>query len=240
MDVRKDGVAMCGWASGDWMRVVDWSLLDFGLPRKPSAAVACLDIEAADDGEAASFIDEGLEFDGKGVLDGGGGAKIGYYSPLISAASVIVAGLAVGLASIGPGVGQGTAAGQAVEGIARQPEAEGKIRDKDEKKNSGRHNQNKFLKPKNSKVQACNNWNITLIIAKRLGSVLVKITYANGNDKKGCPFEYLPAKAKSGAHRVRVKWVGSIRVTVGFTHPQGKPELSNLRMYEAAALGLLK
>ncbi|KAD4584840.1 hypothetical protein E3N88_22441 [Mikania micrantha] len=31
-------------------------------------------------------------------------------------------------ASIGPGVGQGTAAGQAVEGIARQPEAERKIR----------------------------------------------------------------------------------------------------------------
>ena len=45
-----------------------------------------------------------------------------------SAASVIAAGLAVGLASIGPGVGQGTAAGQAVEGIARQPEAAGKIR----------------------------------------------------------------------------------------------------------------
>ena len=37
--------------------------------------------------------------------------------PLISAASVIAAGLSVGLASIGPGVGQGTAAGQAVEGI---------------------------------------------------------------------------------------------------------------------------
>ncbi|KAG0490902.1 hypothetical protein HPP92_007765 [Vanilla planifolia] len=49
-------------------------------------------------------------------------------NPLISAASVIAAGLAVGLASIGPGVGQGTAAGQAVEGIARQPGAEGKIR----------------------------------------------------------------------------------------------------------------
>nr|YP_009425446.1 ATP synthase CFO C subunit [Austroblechnum melanocaulon]ASU94180.1 ATP synthase CFO C subunit [Austroblechnum melanocaulon] len=49
-------------------------------------------------------------------------------NPSISAASVIAAGLAVGLASIGPGVGQGTAAGQAVEGIARQPEAEGKIR----------------------------------------------------------------------------------------------------------------
>ncbi|KAL6492069.1 hypothetical protein OROGR_033791 [Orobanche gracilis] len=50
-------------------------------------------------------------------------------NPLISAASVIAAGLAVGLASIGPGIGQGTAAGQAVEAIARQPEAEGKIRD---------------------------------------------------------------------------------------------------------------
>lgn len=49
-------------------------------------------------------------------------------NPLIAAASVIAAGLAVGLASIGPGIGQGTAAGQAVEGIARQPEAEGKIR----------------------------------------------------------------------------------------------------------------
>nr|QIQ22808.1 ATP synthase CF0 subunit III [Cistanche salsa] len=50
-------------------------------------------------------------------------------NPLISAASVIAAGLAIGLASIGPGVGQGTAAGQeAVEGITRQPETEGKIR----------------------------------------------------------------------------------------------------------------
>ncbi len=49
-------------------------------------------------------------------------------NPLVAAASVIAAGLAVGLAAIGPGMGQGTAAGYAVEGIARQPEAEGKIR----------------------------------------------------------------------------------------------------------------
>lgn len=49
-------------------------------------------------------------------------------NPLIAAASVIAAGLSVGLAAIGPGMGQGTAAGYAVEGIARQPEAEGKIR----------------------------------------------------------------------------------------------------------------
>ena len=38
------------------------------------------------------------------------------------------AGMAYGLAAIGPGIGQGTASGGAVEGIARQPEAEGKIR----------------------------------------------------------------------------------------------------------------
>jgi F-type H+-transporting ATPase subunit c len=49
-------------------------------------------------------------------------------NPTVAAASVIAAALAVGLASIGPGIGQGNAAAQAVEGIARQPEAEGKIR----------------------------------------------------------------------------------------------------------------
>ncbi|KAH1127216.1 hypothetical protein GYH30_015978 [Glycine max] len=47
---------------------------------------------------------------------------------IIFVAFVIVVGFTVGLSSIGAGVGQGTAAGQAVEGIARQPEAEGKIR----------------------------------------------------------------------------------------------------------------
>jgi len=48
--------------------------------------------------------------------------------PTIASASVLAAALAVGVASIGPGIGQGNAAGNAVEGIARQPEAEGKIR----------------------------------------------------------------------------------------------------------------
>lgn len=43
---------------------------------------------------------------------------------LLSVASVIAAGLDVGFAAIGPGIGPGTAAGQAVEGIVRQPEAE--------------------------------------------------------------------------------------------------------------------
>ena len=49
-------------------------------------------------------------------------------NPIVSAASVVASGLSVGLAAIGPGIGQGTAAAQAVEGIARQPEAENKIR----------------------------------------------------------------------------------------------------------------
>jgi F-type H+-transporting ATPase subunit c len=51
-----------------------------------------------------------------------------FMNTIISGASVIAAGLAIGLAAIGPGIGQGAAAAQAVEGLARQPEAEGKIR----------------------------------------------------------------------------------------------------------------
>ncbi len=39
---------------------------------------------------------------------------------ITSAASVVAAGLAVGLGAIGPGLGQGNAAQGAVEGIARQ------------------------------------------------------------------------------------------------------------------------
>jgi F-type H+-transporting ATPase subunit c len=49
-------------------------------------------------------------------------------NPIVTGASVLGAGLAVGLAAIGPGIGQGAAAAQAVEGIARQPASEGRIR----------------------------------------------------------------------------------------------------------------
>jgi len=49
-------------------------------------------------------------------------------NPIVPAASLVAARRALGLASVGAGMGQGTAAGYAVEGIARQPEAEGKIR----------------------------------------------------------------------------------------------------------------
>jgi F-type H+-transporting ATPase subunit c len=38
------------------------------------------------------------------------------------------AAIAIGFAAIGPGIGQGLAAGRAFEGIARQPDATGDIR----------------------------------------------------------------------------------------------------------------
>jgi F-type H+-transporting ATPase subunit c len=41
--------------------------------------------------------------------------------------AVIGAGIAVGIAAIGAGLGQGIATGKAVEGIARNPNASGKI-----------------------------------------------------------------------------------------------------------------
>ena len=47
---------------------------------------------------------------------------------ITSAASVVAAGLAVGLAAIGPGIGIGIIFGQGVQAIARQPEAYGVIR----------------------------------------------------------------------------------------------------------------
>ena len=40
----------------------------------------------------------------------------------------IGAALAIGLATIGPGIGQGIAAAKGLEGMARQPEAAGNIR----------------------------------------------------------------------------------------------------------------
>ena len=43
------------------------------------------------------------------------------------ALSVLAAGLGIGIATIGPGIGQGIATSKAVEGVARQPEASGKI-----------------------------------------------------------------------------------------------------------------
>ncbi len=46
---------------------------------------------------------------------------------IIIGASVIAAGLAIGLASVGAGVGDGAVTSKAVESMARQPEAKGMI-----------------------------------------------------------------------------------------------------------------
>ena len=50
--------------------------------------------------------------------DNGGDTKAGW---------AIGAGLAIGLAAFGGGIGQGRAAGSALEGIARNPSASGKV-----------------------------------------------------------------------------------------------------------------
>lgn len=41
--------------------------------------------------------------------------------------AALAAGICMGIGTLGTGIGQGIAAGKAVEGIARQPEASGKI-----------------------------------------------------------------------------------------------------------------
>ncbi len=46
---------------------------------------------------------------------------------LVKAALAIGAGLAIGLAAVGGAIGQGKAAGPALEGIARNPEAASKV-----------------------------------------------------------------------------------------------------------------
>ncbi|HHY92316.1 MAG TPA: F0F1 ATP synthase subunit C [Firmicutes bacterium] len=47
---------------------------------------------------------------------------------LVLATTILSAALAIGLGTIGPGLGQGIAVSRAVEGIARQPEAADNIR----------------------------------------------------------------------------------------------------------------
>jgi F-type H+-transporting ATPase subunit c len=49
---------------------------------------------------------------------------------MITSSAIIALAVAIvtGLATIGPGIGQGTAAGKALEGMARQPEMAGELR----------------------------------------------------------------------------------------------------------------
>ena len=48
-------------------------------------------------------------------------------NPLICAASVVGAGLAIGLGAIGPGIGEGIVAGRTLEAIGRNPSMMGKL-----------------------------------------------------------------------------------------------------------------
>ena len=47
---------------------------------------------------------------------------------IIKAACAIVAGLCMGIGSIGPAIGEGNAVGKALEGMARQPETADNLR----------------------------------------------------------------------------------------------------------------
>jgi F-type H+-transporting ATPase subunit c len=46
---------------------------------------------------------------------------------IVAAASIIAAGLAIGLGAVGPGIGEGIALGQALTAIAQQPDMAGTI-----------------------------------------------------------------------------------------------------------------
>ncbi|MBP3918801.1 MAG: ATP synthase F0 subunit C [Clostridia bacterium] len=47
---------------------------------------------------------------------------------IVKAARALGAGLAMGIGSIGPAIGEGNVVGKALEGMARQPEAAGDLR----------------------------------------------------------------------------------------------------------------
>ncbi len=54
-------------------------------------------------------------------------ADIDMATAIIKASSFIGAGIAMGFGAIGPGIGEGFAAGKACEGIAKRPEEQGLI-----------------------------------------------------------------------------------------------------------------
>lgn len=47
---------------------------------------------------------------------------------IVEAAKALGAGLCMGIGAIGPAIGEGTAVGKALEGMARQPEMAGTLR----------------------------------------------------------------------------------------------------------------
>ncbi len=65
---------------------------------------------------AAALLVSPVAFAAEGAASGGGGGWVG-----------VGAGLAIGLSAMGAGIGQGRQGGSAMEGIARNPQAAGKI-----------------------------------------------------------------------------------------------------------------
>lgn len=72
---------------------------------------------------AATFTGASMAFAEEAAAAASTGGKDG----IVLAALFIAAGLGMGLGALGPGIGQGNAVKGAVEGIARNPGASGKI-----------------------------------------------------------------------------------------------------------------
>jgi F-type H+-transporting ATPase subunit c len=76
---------------------------------------------------AATFATAAVTVASEAPAAAEGAAKGDKGGVIFFAATVIAAALAIGLGSVGTGIGQGIAVSKAMEGIARQPEALGPI-----------------------------------------------------------------------------------------------------------------
>ncbi len=80
------------------------------------ATMAILAITTKAEDTAPTEVTQTVEAEGTQTADNAVGSK------------AIAAGIAIGLAALGGAIGMGMSIGKSVEGISRQPEAEGKIR----------------------------------------------------------------------------------------------------------------
>ena len=80
------------------------------------ATMAILAITTKAEDTAPAEVTQTVEAEGTQTADNAVGSK------------AIAAGIAIGLAALGGAIGMGMSIGKSVEGISRQPEAEGKIR----------------------------------------------------------------------------------------------------------------
>ncbi|MBR2696029.1 MAG: ATP synthase F0 subunit C [Parasporobacterium sp.] len=78
--------------------------------------MAILAITTKAEDTAPTEVTQTVEAEGTQTADNAVGSK------------AIAAGIAIGLAALGGAIGMGMSIGKSVEGISRQPEAEGKIR----------------------------------------------------------------------------------------------------------------